>query len=404
MAAEIIHGAPGSYKTSSLLSLYLIDALKANRTIITNIRGFVDIQTLNTALFKATKKEPAFVSTSEIILVPHDRDGFYKMATFFHWAPKNAIFLMDEVQQVYPSRLRTFKEFDLSFHDDPDWPLSVEAAFDKHRHMGWDIYMSTPNIKKVNSEIREVCEHAYRHKNLAGLTGFKGRYKRVQHDAENNGKSLSHATSTAYEKMDKVYFELYDSTTTGNAKDIKSGNQLFKSPKFILVVLLFVAALSSLAYATIFLGNPLSTKPKSLEKVPTADNIDKTPHIHIQASKKGASIPASDVSNGLSYSDSFSFDIVNSIEYFHSTIVTITNSKYNFTHLFSGSLGQISSDDLVKLGYSFKRLSSGMVISKSEYSRYIPFGDPNYDHSHWESSNGSVSSAQLQPSKSSDSL
>jgi zona occludens toxin len=239
MTAAIIHGDPGSYKTSSLVSDYLVPAVKQGRVVVTNIRGVKTPQEIADA-FGFELPESA-----DIMLVPFDDQGFDLMARFFHWAPFGAIILMDEGQRVYPTRLRNFDEFDN--HQFPDRPSSVENAFDTHRHHNWDIYISTPSISKIHKEIRTVAEFGYRHKNMAALFSFlKGRYKRVTHLADNSGTSLSHALSTNFRKIDERCFDVYQSTATGQHKDTDSKVSLFKQPKILFLLLCIALAVGSL--------------------------------------------------------------------------------------------------------------------------------------------------------------
>src|SRR5690606_14316455 len=172
MTTGIIHGDPGSYKTATLVNDYLIPAVKAGRLVITNIRGVKSVDEI------AEIYGFDLPDGSEIITVPFDAEGFEKMAKFFHWAPTGALILMDEGQRIYPTRLRSFSHCDLTDFQDEGRPRTVEDSFDSHRHMNWDIYISTPNISKVHKEIRAVAEFAYRHKNLASVFSFlAGRYK-----------------------------------------------------------------------------------------------------------------------------------------------------------------------------------------------------------------------------------
>ncbi|EGG93993.1 Zona occludens toxin [gamma proteobacterium IMCC1989] len=401
MATEIIHGAPGAYKTSSLVSLYVLNALKENRTIVTNIRGFASIEKLNETFFSAPKKtlfnrnpvQPD-QSTSEIIHISHDLDGFQKMARFFHWAPKGALILMDEGQEVYPSRLTKLNEYDLDHHDDPEWPRTVENAFNKHRHFGWDVYISTTNIAKIHKEIRQVAEYAFRHRNLAGLTGFKGRFKRVQHDPETSGKTLSHVLSTTYNKMDVRVFGLYGSTTTDTVKDITNDNQIFKSPKFIFVMLLFCAALLLLFYVLFMVGNPLSTKP-----VPSiASSAKPSPSkSHESRSKESSSISSGDVLDGAGDKDVLYSDLVDSIQFLDSTIFSFDGLASSRTYFFTSSLGRFSSDDLFSWGYSINVHLSYVLIFKDDFYKYVRIGDPNPTYDHFEDAQQLSSSSNTQP-------
>jgi zona occludens toxin len=395
MATEIIHGAPGAYKTSSLISLYVLNALKENRAIVTNIRGFATIDKLNEAFFSTPKKsllnrnpvQPE-QSTSEIILVPHDLDGFQKMARFFHWAPKGALILMDEGQEVYPSRLTKLIDYDLDHHDDPEWPRTVENAFNKHRHFGWDIYISTTNIAKIHKEIRQVAEYAFRHRNLAGLTGFKGRFKRVQHDPETSGKTLSHVLSTTYNKMDVRVFDLYGSTTTDTVKDITNDNQIFKSPKFIMVMLLFCGALLLLFYVLFALGNPLSSKANTSPVSPTKLSTISNDVVH---TKKDSRVSSRHADNGFVDKALLFSDLVNSIQYLDSNIVSFVNGIQSHRYFFTSSFGRLSSFDIINWGYEIDVFHNHIFIHKDDFYKYVRFGDPNPTHEHFDDLNSNSS-------------
>lgn len=231
MTTAIVHGDPGSYKTSTLISDYLVPAVKVGRVVVTNIRGVKTVEEI------AEIYGFELPDTAEIILLSFDEAGFEKMARFFHWVPEGALILMDEGQRVYPTRLRDFKAYDFISASDTTRPRSVEDAFDSHRHMNWDIYISTPSIGKIHKEIRAVAEFGYRHKNMATVLAFmKGRYKRVTHIADNSGTAIGHAISASLRKIDKRAFDVYQSTATGKTKDSAAAFSFFKQPKILLVL------------------------------------------------------------------------------------------------------------------------------------------------------------------------
>jgi zona occludens toxin (predicted ATPase) len=368
MTTEIIHGAPGSYKTSSLVSLYLQPALVQNRTIITNIRGFASIDKLNDVY--------DLDSHSEIIVVPHDEQGFEQMARFYQWAPKHAFILMDEGQRVYPSRLTKLACFDLQQHDDPEWPKSVEEAFDKHRHFGWDIYISTTNIAKIHKEIRQVAEFGYRHKNMAGLVPFmKGRYKRVQHDPENNGKSLSYVLSSKICKIDKRAFNCYESTTTGKTKDIETKSALLGSGKVIFYSFLAVFALLFLVAYFATHDNPYSISANTPKNpVPAVD----TPSAVVSSRR----VSVSDDNNRLALQD-VALNLMNSISYYSGSTLYKNGTTYQLVnYFFSDQLGQLSSYQLKYFGIAFQPISNMYLLSYGDVVRLIPVGNPHPDYWH----------------------
>ncbi|MBU3068779.1 hypothetical protein KOI40_03050 [Aestuariicella sp. G3-2] len=226
MTAVIHHGPPGSYKSFTITQRKVIEALQQGRTVISNVRGLNSIENIEKAL------NIEFPPEAELISVPHTLDGCRTMARFFHWAPRGALIFIDEAQKVYPTRLRNLTEFDLP--DElreqlpEDWPITVEMAFDQHRHYNWDIYLSTTNIAKVHKEIRGVVQYAYRHRDMSGvLPWWKDKWKEEQHDPSDSGTSASHCIGKPkFYKADKRIFECYQSTATGDAQGSNESKEM----------------------------------------------------------------------------------------------------------------------------------------------------------------------------------
>lgn len=296
MTTAIVHGDPGSYKTSTLISDYLVPAIKAGRVVVTNIRGVKTVEEI------ADIYGFELPDTAEIILVEFNEVGFEKMARFFHWVPDGALILMDEGQRVYPTRLRDFKCYDLLNPQDEKRPRTVEDAFDSHRHMNWDIYISTPNIGKIHKEIRAVAEFGYRHKNMATVFSFmKGRYKRVTHIADNSGTAIGHAISAGLRKIDKRAFDVYQSTATGKTKDSAAAFSFFKQPKILLVLCIIGYSIWNMG-STIYTAGGLPTMFGGSVK-PSDFNPDKAPvAAPVQAS---AGVSGRAVSNGVNTPNPF---------------------------------------------------------------------------------------------------
>lgn len=296
MTTAIVHGDPGSYKTSALISDYLVPAVKAGRVVVTNIRGVKTVDDI------ADIYGFELLDTAEIILVDFNEAGFEKMARFFHWVPEGALILMDEGQRVYPTRLRDFKPYDLLNPQDERRPRSVEDAFDSHRHMNWDIYISTPNINKIHKEIRAVAEFGYRHKNMATVFSFmRGRYKRVTHIADNSGTAIGHAISASLRKIDKRAFDVYQSTATGKTKDSVAAFSFFKQPKVLLLLCVIGYSVWNMG-STIYGAGGLPTMFGGSVKTSDYYHGKATPAAPVQAS---AGVPDRAVSNGVSTPNPF---------------------------------------------------------------------------------------------------
>lgn len=277
MTAVIHHGAPGSFKSFSIVQRVMIPALMEGREVVTNIRGFNDIDQVASAM------GVEIPDTAKIHYVHADsEEGFNHMAKFFHWVPAGALIVIDEGQRVYSTRLRSFSEFDqpgdipLTYSDgtvltdsetgEPvNRPSNVENAFDQHRHCNWDIYIATTNIGKVHKEIRGVVEFAYRHRDLTGLLPWNKKpcWREFKHDAEASGKSVSHYVGTPKKySVDKRVFKCYQSTKTGVAKDSAERTSILRDPKIRFALALFIGSI-------IWIGFQVSTVLGKFDEDPT---------------------------------------------------------------------------------------------------------------------------------------
>lgn len=240
MSIKIHHGPPGSYKSSGAIYADVLPAIKAGRYIITNVRGF------NVARCREVLGDAVPDSFSVLYIETESQEGRDRLARFYHWAPKGAFFLVDEVQRIFPPAWRQSDLDNLAYPGGPDVakqdgrPETIEVAFDMHRHHNWDFCFTTPNIKKVHAVIRAAAETAIRHTNL-GLLGLKGRYKTVLHLADNSGSSFNDVLQAKpFNKVPGYVFKLYDSTTTGKVSDTIAGSSLLRDPK-ILFLLAFIS-------------------------------------------------------------------------------------------------------------------------------------------------------------------
>lgn len=255
MATVIHHGAPGSYKSFTLVQRFVIPFLKEGRVIVTNIRGLD-----NPATIVAAFPDFDFPSSAKIIFVDcTTQQGRYRMARWFHWCPIGAQIFIDELQEIYPVR-SDFKMTELDTYiplqgeiieqtSEPR-PCDIFVAFDKQRHYNWNLYCSTTNIAKVKKEIRQVSEWAYRHRDTSGLLPWKkNTWIEHQHDPETSGKSASHRVGLPVEyKADPRIFKCYSSTTTGSHEQSKAGRSILSDPKIRAVIFVFFCSFSYLLY------------------------------------------------------------------------------------------------------------------------------------------------------------
>ena len=241
MGIKIHHGPDGTFKTSGAIKDDVISVIKSGRTLVTNIRGFSRDNAVNIL-------GPRSVHDNfNVIHVDTDRaEGREHLARFFHWAPKGAFFVIDEVQRIFPPswREKQLKELDYPepqdhLPEDKRRPEDIHTAWDMQRHHNWDFVFTTTNISKVHSMMRVMAKVAVRHVNV-GIWRF---YKTVEHGPESNGKNQADITSVkAFNFVPKKIFGLYASTTTGTFENSEPRTAFYKDPK-IAALLFFVIGL-----------------------------------------------------------------------------------------------------------------------------------------------------------------
>lgn len=364
MTVEIIHGPPGSYKSSAAISLYAISALKAGRVLVTNVRGFVSLDEI-----MSIYSIDSFPDSADIINVPFDVDGFERMARWWHWAPLGSVIIMDEGQRVYPTRLKTLSSFDCSVSGRAP---TVEEAFDTHRHFNFDVYITTTNIAKIHKEVRQVSDFAYRHKNFGGAFSFlKGRYKRVRHDPENNGKSLSHSLGVTSEKIDSRVFKCYQSTSTGVTKDVETSVKLFRQPKILISLLAITLSIVSFVYLLSRDGANKSAVASTLGFNDSENNQVDIPKI----TSSSFAVPTNSVRVRYDNSSASILDLVSRITHASAEIY----SSGHRVIWFETPSGVITSDDLAFVGFSVKPTGNFYILSSSE-KKYLISSKLDYDY------------------------
>ena len=248
MSIKIHHGPPGSYKTSGAVMDDFIPAARAGRVIVTNIRGLNDPERIRAALGDDTIPESFelhHLPTTEHDDAPGNREA---LARWFHWLPHGALLMLDEAQMIWP---KTWKDSDLSRLDYPggielaladNRPHNWATAFDMHRHYGWDMVLTTPNIDRLRPDVRQCSEGAYKHKNQA-IIGLRGFYLEAFHMADDSGKSASDFLTLRNRRIRPEVWKLYESTATGNFSDTIAGLSILANPRILLLLGVLASAI-----------------------------------------------------------------------------------------------------------------------------------------------------------------
>jgi zona occludens toxin len=253
MAIVVYHGSNGSYKTASAVHDWLVPAAREGRVVVTNIRG---LRSTDDVIERLARLVPRWSGAGDGFQVHYlnsdDADDLRRLRTWWHWAPRGALLLIDEAQVIFPRKWRQSDIDSLSCPDDlrrrdarGDDDLRPETflqAWTMHRHFGWDVVLTTPDIALIRDEIRATTEGARLQQNLAFI-GLRGFFKRRIHHGRHSGASDSHVISSSIERMPSWVFGVYESTTLDVARESGAGKPIWRDPKVVgllgLVVLLF---------------------------------------------------------------------------------------------------------------------------------------------------------------------
>jgi len=380
LSTGIHHGAPGSFKSFTLVQKRAIPALREGRTIVTNIRGFDSVALIEEQL------EEQFPESAHIIYIDTDKkENLYLMCRWFHWCPKGAMILIDEAQRVYPMR-RDFKIESLDQYEeiegypilDDNRPDTFEDAFNMQRHHNWDLYLSTPNIAKINKSIREVSEWAYRHRNISGALPWKKNcWYEHQHDPESNGKMRTHTVGEPVEyKADLRLFNCYSSTQTGNHTESKTGRSILSDPK---IKTSFIACAVLLCVSVYLLLSDASGDDSEvfIQDEPQINQVARVSNSKINPTNDNHHTDKS--GNNDFFKPYLAENILKDIKIYIKAALS-AKGTYKYYLLFKPASGDSytqTSDNLIELGYTIKPFNSCHAqIQFYDYTRYIYCGTP----------------------------
>ena len=178
MATEIFHGAPGSYKSSTVMWFRLLDALRSGRVVISNLQGLKTIEVIQFELGEI------FPTTARIyrISIGHE-NGLMLIRNFYQWMPIGAFIFIDEVQDVYPND-KTFKA--------EDYNNKGEGFFDK--------FLPVELVEFYHKEQRQIKNNVDCH--IGRFTKYTGLVEVTNKSSLNcsgllNCKQLQHSNYTS---------------------------------------------------------------------------------------------------------------------------------------------------------------------------------------------------------------
>jgi zona occludens toxin len=422
MAANIFHGAPGSFKSASAVWCELLPALRAGRIVVTNIEGLLTKESIEIEL------EEKFPESADIWrLSSQTEHGLYCWRRWFWWMPVKAFIILDEVQDVYPADAKVIKpeEFDYQgiepikhmlpekFYDysvkarkefTPDidegsqddtgtsvldenglvlYPKNMREANMRHRKYGWDIIYCTPVIAEVHKLVRSVCEFAYYHKYnqaLEIIPYFVRRPRIHEHHPTSTGLPKKKDDPTKWRFIPVDVHKCYRSTSTGVVTK-RAGVNAFKSPVFLINAALLLGSLCYFIW--FFFGKESASEAQS---IPISE-IQKYAKEDIQSAGKTVIVPSSVDSDKTSSKSNVPLVLpYNSQQvYFngHQTITLNKDKKYReyfFTFIIDNKKLSMSSDRLLSFGLRVKYVNDCAVKIYNSSSETMVYCEPVFNN------------------------
>ncbi|MEZ8360655.1 zonular occludens toxin domain-containing protein [Vibrio splendidus] len=295
MAITIRTGANGSYKSAytAYFSIYL--ALKAGRTVVTNIEGMEPLSSIE------ERFNIKFPSTSKLFrITSRDESGVNLWTHFFCWCPIGALIVIDECQDIFSKNVgfdmrkvkykplsdfitqspsdgllpKDYVHFFNSRHNPVDmddlkesetddrgvaeydsdgriiYPHTFNEGFMRHRKYDWDIELLSPDWKQIDSGIKACANQNFFHKGRDQFFWTRRKPYILKHDKAVTTPVIPKKKdiNLTSQKIPLDAFMLYKSTGTGSAKKQLAMNTLFRSPKAILIFLLSIFCFGYIIY------------------------------------------------------------------------------------------------------------------------------------------------------------
>lgn len=216
MAITIRTGANGSYKSAYTAYFSIYHALKAGRTVVTNMEGMQPISVIE------ERFNIKFPSTAKLFRISsRDEAGLHLWTHFFCWCPIGALIVIDECQDIFSKNVgfemkkvkykplseflsqssadgllpKDYEQFFNSRHTPADmsnlkesevddrgiaeydadgriiYPHSFNEGFMRHRKYDWDIELLSPDWKQIDSGIKACANQNFYHKAVTNFSG-----------------------------------------------------------------------------------------------------------------------------------------------------------------------------------------------------------------------------------------
>ncbi|WP_444901593.1 zonular occludens toxin domain-containing protein [Microbulbifer sp. SSSA007] len=118
MTVIIHHGPNGSFRSFGIVQRIAVPALQEGRTVVTNIKGFDYIDRICEAL------DVDIPQDEELIYIDTQGNDKAKqhLARWFHWAPFDALLVLDECQTIYREGRGGFNPDSVTIHPSDNVP------------------------------------------------------------------------------------------------------------------------------------------------------------------------------------------------------------------------------------------------------------------------------------------
>ncbi|MFS1981080.1 zonular occludens toxin domain-containing protein [Vibrio lentus] len=310
MAITIRTGANGSYKSAYTAYFSIYQALKAGRTVVTNIEGMQPLAVIQ------ERFGIEFPTTAKLFRVSsRDESGVHLWTHFFCWCPIGALIVIDECQDIFsknvgfdirkvkykplsdfitqspqdgllpkdyesffnsrytPANMDALKDSEVDDRGIAEYdsqgriiyPHSFNEGFMRHRKYDWDIELLSPDWKQIDSGIKACANQNFYHKGRDQFFWTKRKPYIYKHDKAVTTPVIPKKkdVNLTSQKIPLDSFLLYKSTGTGSSKQQLAMNTLFRSPKAILIFLLSIICFGYIIYD---LSNRFSDTTQTVEE------------------------------------------------------------------------------------------------------------------------------------------
>lgn len=346
MSVKLILGRPGAGKSYEAVCYYVLPALKAGRHVVTNLPLNLDrLSALDPSYYSLVHIN---VGTPEAAPFRFVEDYTSKQDLKNIDTGQSPIFIIDEAHKSIPAGAGKTSD-------------AVIKWFAEHRHAGVDVVLITQDARKLHRYITSLVDDVIvctKNRVFGSSSSYRRRIK--------DGLGGDYIGDAQVRRYKKQYYALYQSYTQGGDKEVELSRvpTLFKQPVF------FFMAFLLLGCAYLYFNKGQFTEKKLSETAIAARQKRLPPPVQPLPVSNNVPLSSSPQSSIISVKplDVLEARIPMLISSGSSEVVYVSIRDSN------GDVTRHTSDGLLALGYSSRKLSDGsMSFSSSVGHTFVAY-------------------------------